>query len=514
MRKLALSDEILMKVDKPARYIGNEFNSVMKDTSQVNIRFAMCFPDVYEIGMSHLGIQILYDMFNRMDDVWCERVYSPWPDLHEIMKQENIPLFGLESQESIKDFDFVAMTLQYEMCYTNILQILDLAQIPLRSRDREDGCPIVIAGGPCTYNPEPIADFFDIFYIGEGETQYGNLFELYKKAKADGLSREEFLHEAAKIEGLYVPALYEVEYNEDGTICCMKPKYDDIPVKIKKQVQVDLTNSTYPEAPVVPFIKATQDRMVLEIQRGCIRGCRFCQAGMIYRPNREKKVDHLKDVAAALIKNTGHEEISLSSLSSSDYKELDELITFLLDICKEKKINISLPSLRIDAQDNNYSVLTTDIASNKLQSGILINTDGQVIGLSLQDFNPAEENNTLTAVSISDLSPVIEKLESGADVPYIGITCTTVTEKIANRYNIPKGVYIKQVTMDSPAFVSGLQSGDVIVAVNNTEVSNVSAYNTQLMKQKPEDTCNLKVKRKGSNGYTEITCQVKIGVMN
>ncbi len=202
MRKLALSDEILMKVDKPARYIGNEFNSVMKDTSQVNIRFAMCFPDVYEIGMSHLGIQILYDMFNRMDDVWCERVYSPWPDLHEIMKQENIPLFGLESQEPIKDYHFVGMTLQFEMCYTNILQILDLAQIPLRSRDREDGCPIVIAGGPCTYNPEPIADFFDIFYIGEGETQYGNLFELYKKAKADGLSREEFLHEAAKIEGL------------------------------------------------------------------------------------------------------------------------------------------------------------------------------------------------------------------------------------------------------------------------------------------------------------------------
>ena len=349
MRKLALSDEILMKVDKPARYIGNEFNSVMKDTSQVNIRFAMCFPDVYEIGMSHLGIQILYDMFNRMDDVWCERVYSPWPDLHEIMKQENIPLFGLESQEPIKDFDFVAMTLQYEMCYTNILQILDLAQIPLRSRDREDGCPIVVAGGPCTYNPEPIADFFDIFYIGEGETQYGNLFELYKKAKADGLSRKEFLHEAAKIEGLYVPALYEVEYNEDGTICCMKPKYDDIPVKVKKQVQVDLTNSTYPEAPVVPFIKATQDRMVLEIQRGCIRGCRFCQAGMIYRPNREKKVDHLKDVAAALIKNTGHEEISLSSLSSSDYSELKELVNFLIDEFRDKAVNISLPSLRIDA---------------------------------------------------------------------------------------------------------------------------------------------------------------------
>ena len=349
MRKLALSDEILMKVDKPARYIGNEFNSVMKDTSQVNIRFAMCFPDVYEIGMSHLGIQILYDMFNRMDDVWCERVYSPWPDLHEIMKQENIPLFGLESQEPIKDFDFVAMTLQYEMCYTNILQILDLAQIPLRSRDREEGCPIVIAGGPCTYNPEPIADFFDIFYIGEGETQYGNLFELYKKAKADGLSREEFLHEAAKIEGLYVPALYEVEYNEDGTICCMKPKYDDIPVKIKKQVQVDLTNSTYPEAPVVPFIKATQDRMVLEIQRGCIRGCRFCQAGMLYRPIRPRSLDFLKKRAAAMLKATGHEEISLSSLSSSDYKELPELVYWLIDEYRDKGVNISLPSLRIDA---------------------------------------------------------------------------------------------------------------------------------------------------------------------
>ena len=274
MRKLALSDEILMKVDKPARYIGNEFNSVMKDTSQVNIRFAMCFPDVYEIGMSHLGIQILYDMFNRMDDVWCERVYSPWPDLHEIMKQENIPLFGLESQEPIKDFDFVAMTLQYEMCYTNILQILDLAQIPLRSRDRAEGCPIVIAGGPCTYNPEPLAQFFDIFYIGEGETVYFQLMDLYKEERAKGSSRMEFLKKAAQIPGLYVPALYEVCYKEDGTIASFTPTDASVPASVEKQIVMDITDTCYPKAPVVPFIKATQDRVVLEIQRGCIRGCR------------------------------------------------------------------------------------------------------------------------------------------------------------------------------------------------------------------------------------------------
>ncbi len=366
MRKLALSDEILLKVDKPARYIGNELNSVMKDTSQVDIRFAMCFPDVYEIGMSHLGIQILYDMFNRRSDVWCERVYSPWPDLHEIMKKENIPLFGLESQEPIKNFDFIGMTLQYEMCYTNILQILDLAQIPFKSIDRDNDCPIVMGGGPCSYNPEPIADFFDIFYIGEGETKYDELFDLYKKYKAKGFNRDEFLHEAAKIEGIYVPALYEVEYNKNGTLASFYPKYDDIPAKIKKQVQADLSYSVYPEKPVVPFIKATQDRIVLEIQRGCIRGCRFCQAGMIYRPNREKKVEYLKDLAYKLIESTGHEEISLSSLSSSDYSELEELINFLIEICKDKKINISLPSLRIDAFSLDIMKKVQDVKKSSL----------------------------------------------------------------------------------------------------------------------------------------------------
>ena len=366
MRKLALDDEILMKIEKPARYIGGEVNSVMKDPEKVDIRFAMCFPDVYEIGMSHLGIQILYDMFNRREDVWCERVYSPWLDLDRVMREEKIPLFALESQDPVKNFDFLGITIQFEMCYTNILQILDLSGIPLHAADRTEEDPFVIGGGPCTYNPEPLADFFDIFYIGEGETVYDELLDVYKEWKKSGESREQFLRRAAGIEGLYVPMFYDAEYNADGTLKSFRPNDPCAPESVKKQVVTDVTAAPYPLSPVVPFIKATQDRVVLEIQRGCIRGCRFCQAGIPYRPKRERNVERLKEYARAILQSTGHEEISLSSLSSSDYSELKELVLFLIDEFRDKGINISLPSLRIDAFSLDVMSRVQDIRKSSL----------------------------------------------------------------------------------------------------------------------------------------------------
>lgn len=366
MRKLALNDEILMSVEKPARYIGNEINMVKKNPEQMEVRFCMCFPDVYEIGMSHLGIQILYDMFNQWEDTYCERVYSPWPDLDRIMRERKIPLFALETQEPVRRFDFLGITLQYEMCYTNLLQILDLSQIPLHADERTWEDPIVIGGGPCTYNPEPIAEFFDLFYIGDGETSYRELLDVYKQSRQQGDSRLAFLKKAAMVDGIYVPMLYDVSYNEDGTIASMSPNCEEAPEKVIKQVVTDMENTYYPSKPLVPYIRATQDRAVLEIQRGCIRGCRFCQAGMVYRPIRPRSLEFLKKRAVEMLENTGYEEITLSSLSSSDYEQLPELVYFLIEECRQRKLNISLPSLRIDAFSLDVMSKVQDVRKSSL----------------------------------------------------------------------------------------------------------------------------------------------------
>ncbi len=366
MKRLALSDEILAQVEKPARYIGGEINEIHKDPQLVDIRFAMCFPDVYEVGMSHLGMQILYDMLNSREDIYCERVYSPWIDLDKIMRERDIPLFSLESQSPISDFDFLGITLQYEMCYTNILQILDLSKIPLFSKDRSENDPLVIGGGPCAYNPEPIADFFDIFYIGEGETVYFELMDLYKENKKEGGDRLSFLEKASKIPCLYVPRFYDVSYNKDGTIASMNPSNPSACGQIKKSIVNDFDSAPYPKKPLVPFLRVVQDRSVLEIQRGCIRGCRFCQAGFVYRPLREKNLKQLTDIALSHLDSTGNDEITLSSLSTSDYEKLPELLDFLIDECNRRHVNISLPSLRIDAFSLNVMEKVQDVKKSSV----------------------------------------------------------------------------------------------------------------------------------------------------
>lgn len=367
MNELKLTDEVLLSVDKPARYIGNEINCVYKDLDTISIRFAFCFPDVYEIGMSHLGLSILYDFLNKRPDTFCERVFSPWVDLEKIMREKSLSLFALESQDDVKHFDFLGFTVQYEMSYTNILNVLDLSDIPIYSKDRDESHPIVIAGGPCTYNPEPIADFIDFFYIGEGEVHLNDVLDLYKEMKAQGKTRNEYLESVAQIDGIYVPKFYDVTYNEDNTIKSFKPNNSCAKPSIKKTIVLDMTHSSYPEKPLVPYMQVVHDRVVLELFRGCIRGCRFCQAGMVYRPVREKDVDILKSQAIDLIKTTGHEEISLVSLSSSDYKPLYELSEHIIDnVNKEQHVNLSLPSLRIDAFSLDLMSKVQDVRKSSL----------------------------------------------------------------------------------------------------------------------------------------------------
>ncbi|NFM77425.1 TIGR03960 family B12-binding radical SAM protein [Clostridium botulinum] len=343
-----ISDDVLFRVEKPARYIGGELNSYNKDLNDIDIRYAFCFPDVYEVGMSHLGMKILYYILNERKDTFCERVFAPWPDMEKIMREENIPLYGLESKDPIKDFDFIGFTLQYEMSYTNILNMLDLAGVTIRASERGEEEPIVMCGGPCAYNPEPLYNIADMFVLGEGEELNTKILDLYKKYKGKG-KKNEFLREASKIRGVYIPSLYEVTYKEDNTIKEFKPLYDDVPKKVKKVIVNSINDVVYPDKFVVPYTDIVHDRIVLETFRGCTRGCRFCQAGMIYRPVREKKTERLLELSDKLIKNTGYDEVTLSSLSICDYSDIQNLVFSMVERHKEGKVGVTLPSLRIDS---------------------------------------------------------------------------------------------------------------------------------------------------------------------
>ena len=340
-------ERILAQVQKPGRYTGGELNSVVKDKAEVALRFAFCFPDTYEVGMSHLGMKILYSLLNEQPDIWCERVFAPWVDMEEQMRKEHLPLYALESLDPVGEFDIIGFTLQYELSFTNVLNMLDLAGVPVRAADRDELAPLVVAGGPCACNPEPLADFVDLFMLGDGEEVILELCDLYKQAKAQGLSKQAFLRKACQIPGVYVPSLYDVSYKEDGTIRAVTPM-DGAPATVTKRIIKDMDAVYYPDKFVVPFLETVHDRAILEVMRGCIRGCRFCQAGFLYRPLREKSAHTLCSQGKDLCESSGYEEISLSSLSTSDYSQIEPMLTEMMKYTEQNHINMALPSLRID----------------------------------------------------------------------------------------------------------------------------------------------------------------------
>ncbi len=394
---IKLSDGLLKSVEKPSRYTGNEWNSVIKDPKTVDIRFAFCFPDTYEIGMSHLGMKILYHLLNERQDCYCERVFAPWADMEAKMRENNIPLYSLETKDEIKSFDFIGFTLQYEMSFSNIVNMLDLAGVPLMTLDRKDNDPFVCAGGPCAYNPEPLADIVDFFMLGEGEDIINEVMDKYSKWKGTGKTRTAFLEEIVKIEGIYVPSFYDFDYNEDGTIKSFKPLKPEYPVNIKKRIIKDLDKVYFPDKIIVPYTDIVHDRIMLEVFRGCIRGCRFCQAGFIYRPVREKSHERLMELAKKLEESTGYEEISLTSLSTSDYSQLEEFTTELIDEMNERKVGLSLPSLRLDS----FSLDLMEKAQKVRKSGLTFAPEAGTQRLRDVINKGITEEDLLNAVSLA-----------------------------------------------------------------------------------------------------------------